>query len=110
MELNETQLCQKIRWLREWRGLTQQYMAIELDLSTRAYSKIELGETKLSVRRLYQIADILEVTVHELLILDRKEFLRMQWRETTKNVNESSREEILELKMLLERLLRADQT
>lgn len=108
MDLNETQLSRKIRWLREWRGLTQQHMAIELELSTRAYSKIEQGETKLSVRRLYQIADILELSVHEILIMEEEDFLRQYWKEADSFNNESSRKEISELKHLLERLLRAD--
>ncbi|QQV04080.1 helix-turn-helix domain-containing protein [Chryseobacterium sp. FDAARGOS 1104] len=42
-------------------------MAEELHISQAAYSKIEKNETKLTVDRLYQIAEILEAPVYELL-------------------------------------------
>ncbi|MBM7419853.1 helix-turn-helix domain-containing protein [Chryseobacterium sp. JUb44] len=42
-------------------------MADELHISQAAYSKIEKNETKLTVDRLYQIAEILEPPVYELL-------------------------------------------
>ena len=45
-------------------------MAEELSLSVPAYRKLEIGETKLSVERLFQISMILEVPVEELLELN----------------------------------------
>lgn len=108
MELNESQLCRKIRWLRELRGYTQQFMAIELDISARAYSKIEAGETRLSVKRLYQIADILKLSVHEILLLDENEMRRLRWEESQAHAPISTREEVKELRTLLDRLLKTN--
>ena len=56
-----------IRKIREYRDYTQEYLALKLNISQNAYSKIELGYTKITVERLFQIADILEFDVTELL-------------------------------------------
>lgn len=56
-----------IKMYRKQLGYSQDYMGIKLDISQRAYSKIERGPTELSVKRLYQIAKILEVDISELL-------------------------------------------
>lgn len=50
-----------IRKIRESKDYTQDYLAIKLAISQNAYSKIELGYTKITVERLFQIAHILEV-------------------------------------------------
>ena len=50
-----------IRKIRESKGFTQDYLAMKLAISQNAYSKIELGYTKITVERLFQIAQILEV-------------------------------------------------
>jgi transcriptional regulator with XRE-family HTH domain len=53
----------RIRKLRESLDLTQENMAVELDITAGAYAKIERGETDPSITRLKQIADILKVDV-----------------------------------------------
>lgn len=50
-----------IRRAREYRNYTQEYLAYKLSISQNAYSKIELGHTKLTVDRLFQIADVLDI-------------------------------------------------
>lgn len=62
----------KIRQIRELRGYSQEYMAAQLNLSTRAYSKIESGETQLTINRLNEICKILNVSPQELLGFDAK--------------------------------------
>jgi transcriptional regulator with XRE-family HTH domain len=49
----------KIKQLRELKNFTQEYMAQQLGLTTRAYSKIETGETQLTINRLNEISKIL---------------------------------------------------
>ncbi|MCC6180265.1 MAG: helix-turn-helix transcriptional regulator [Bacteroidia bacterium] len=63
-------LNEKIRQIRELKNLSQEYMAQELGLSTRAYSKIESGETQLTINRLNEISKILAVTPQEILGFD----------------------------------------
>ena len=66
-------LCLRIRKIRETKELKQENMAHLLAISQKAYSKIETGTTKLSVERLIEIANLLEVDVAELLKANTKE-------------------------------------
>ncbi len=56
-----------IRKTRESNHYTQEYLAAKLHISQNAYSKIELGYTKITVERLFQIAEILEIDALELI-------------------------------------------
>jgi XRE family transcriptional regulator, regulator of sulfur utilization len=60
-------LTETIRLHRLRRGLSQENMADLLNLSTTAYGDIERGKTDLTVSRLLQIADLLEVSPADLL-------------------------------------------
>ena len=60
-------IAANIRSKREYRNYTQEYLAAKLNISQNAYSKIELGYTKITVERLFQIASILEFDVSELI-------------------------------------------
>jgi transcriptional regulator with XRE-family HTH domain len=60
-------IAANIRHKREFRNYTQEYLAAKLSISQNAYSKIELGYTKITVERLFQIADVLEYDVTDLL-------------------------------------------
>ena len=62
----------KIKQIRELKNFTQEYVAQQLGLSTRAYSKIETGETQLTINRLNEISAILEVQPMEVLGFDDK--------------------------------------
>jgi hypothetical protein len=63
----------KIKQIRELKNLTQEHVAGELGLSTRAYSKIETGETQLTINRLNEISNILGVAPLEILGFDDKQ-------------------------------------
>jgi len=60
-------MTEKIASVRIRRGYTLEYMAHELDLTQASYRKIEIGETHLTVERLFQISEILNVSLPELL-------------------------------------------
>ena len=45
----------------------------ELNLSTRAYSKIETGETELTIKRLNEISEVLGVNPMEVLGFNEKQ-------------------------------------
>jgi transcriptional regulator with XRE-family HTH domain len=64
-----------IRHKREFKNYTQEYLALKLHISQNAYSKIELGYTKITLERLFQIADILEFDVVDLINTDRLELI-----------------------------------
>ncbi|WP_113651641.1 helix-turn-helix domain-containing protein [Pedobacter namyangjuensis] len=60
-----------IRKVREFRNYTQDYLAAKLEISQNAYSKIELGYSKITLDRLFHIAIILEVEVTHLLYFNK---------------------------------------
>jgi len=66
-----------IRKIREYRNYTQEYLAMKLSISQNAYSKIELGYTKITLERLYQIAQILEVDLIELIKAEDSEVVQL---------------------------------
>jgi transcriptional regulator with XRE-family HTH domain len=67
----------KIKQIRELKNFTQDYVAQKLGLSTRAYSKIETGETQLTINRLNEISAILEVQPMEVLGFDDKKIFNI---------------------------------
>lgn len=67
----------KIKQIRELKNFTQEYVAQQLGLSTRAYSKIETGETQLTINRLNEISAILEVQPMEVLGFDDKKIFNI---------------------------------
>ncbi|MCD8741141.1 helix-turn-helix transcriptional regulator [Mucilaginibacter roseus] len=62
-----------IRKQREAKNYTQEYLAAKLKISQNAYSKIELGYTKITVERLFQIADILGTSITGLIEAGKSE-------------------------------------
>jgi len=60
-------IAANIRNKREYRNYTQEYLAAKLAISQNAYSKIELGYTKITVERLFQIAEVLGFEVTDLI-------------------------------------------
>lgn len=60
-------IIKKISTIRAKKGYTYENLAHELSISASAYRKIENGETKLTVERLFQIAEILDSPLTDLL-------------------------------------------
>jgi transcriptional regulator with XRE-family HTH domain len=56
----------KIRGIRQLKGLSQENIADLLKISRNAYSGIERNITDISESRLKQIADVLEVTPNDI--------------------------------------------
>jgi transcriptional regulator with XRE-family HTH domain len=63
----------KIKQIRELKNFTQEYVAQKLGLSTRAFSKIETGETQLTINRLNEISAVLGIGPMEVLGFDDKQ-------------------------------------
>lgn len=63
-----TNITDKIVRLRKYRKLTQKEVAERLGFSIVGYSKIERGETSLTIDRLYQICEILDVNINYFFI------------------------------------------
>ncbi|MBS4041562.1 MAG: helix-turn-helix transcriptional regulator [Flavobacteriales bacterium] len=70
MKNNVLKVLKKIKECRKLKGLSNENMAYELEISTSTYNKIERGEVSLTLERFYKISEILDVTVSELLELN----------------------------------------
>ncbi|TKC12371.1 helix-turn-helix transcriptional regulator [Pedobacter polaris] len=77
LRLEMKEVASNIRKVREFRNYTQDYLAAKLEISQNAYSKIELGYSKITLDRLFHIALILEVQVMQLLYFDKDSFNKL---------------------------------
>lgn len=59
-----------IKKAREEKQYTQQYLAQELGMTQKAYSKIETSQTQLTVAHLAKISEVLETPINQLLGTD----------------------------------------
>jgi transcriptional regulator with XRE-family HTH domain len=75
IELEIGKILSNIRKVRELRNVTRDQLAADLGLSSSGYSKIERGEIELTLLRLYQIADALEVKAQQILEFDVSQVL-----------------------------------
>ena len=66
-----------IRKIREYRDYTQDYLAMKLGISQNAYSKIELAYTRITLERLIQIAQVLNVDIVDLLCTNSEDLIRL---------------------------------
>lgn len=78
---------EKICFIREKQNLTQEQMANELGLSTNGYANLERSETRLSVDRLEQIANIFGVDITELMNSDENNTIMVYHSTSTSNLN-----------------------
>ncbi|MGA9649795.1 helix-turn-helix domain-containing protein [Pedobacter sp.] len=76
LALKTKNVARNIRKIREYRDYTQDYLAAKLKISQNAYSKIELGYSKLTIERLFQVAEILDIEATQLLTLDHVELIK----------------------------------
>jgi transcriptional regulator with XRE-family HTH domain len=65
----------KIKRIREMRGITQEEIAEELNLTAQAYGRMERGETSISAERLGKIAEKLGVNTDEIMRYDENKFI-----------------------------------
>lgn len=67
MKVNE-----KIRFLRETKNWSQEEVAAKLGMSTTGYSKIERGETSLTIPKLEKIVEIFDTDILEVMSLGER--------------------------------------
>jgi len=75
MENNKIEnVIKKITSVRLKKGFSFENMATELSITPAAYRKIETGETKLTVERLFKIAEIFDISLLELQEIEKELF------------------------------------
>ncbi|MDB5090609.1 MAG: helix-turn-helix protein [Mucilaginibacter sp.] len=77
-ELKTKQIVSNIRKIREFRNYTQDYLAAKLQISQNAYSKIELGYSSVTLNRLIEITEILEVELADLISPNGEEIIMLK--------------------------------
>ena len=60
-------IATKIRKAREQKNYSQEYLASKIGISQNAYSKLELGYSKITLDRFFHIAMLLEIDIADLL-------------------------------------------
>ena len=68
----------KIRLIREAKGLTQEQVAEKLEMSPNAYGNIERGENDPKLSKLQKIAEIFEMELSDLIGLAEKTTLTIE--------------------------------
>lgn len=89
------QIGERIRQLRQQKGLSQENMADQLNISTTAYGDIERGKTDVTLSRLHKIAAILGTEVASILGISRQEEGERLHLQTKIEVLSLEREELL---------------
>ena len=77
-DLKTKTIVSNIRKIREFRNYTQDYLAAKLRISQNAYSKIELGYSSITLNRLVQIAEILEVDLADIICANIEEIIHLK--------------------------------
>jgi transcriptional regulator with XRE-family HTH domain len=70
--MEKLNIGKNIRQIRELKSYTQTFMADHLNMSIGGYSKIETGQTDVSISKVQQIADILETDLGTIFNFDAK--------------------------------------
>jgi transcriptional regulator with XRE-family HTH domain len=98
----------KIKKLRELRNLTQEHMASSLGLSQSAYSRMELGETEITFSKLEKISEELGMKPEEIIAFNENMVFNVMNNQTGNGLvinNNVPREETKESKNLYEQLI-----
>jgi transcriptional regulator with XRE-family HTH domain len=68
-------LAERMRNIREAKGLTQAQIAYKVDITPQAYGKIERRATKTKYETLLKIAEAIGVSLHFLVDLNNCEYI-----------------------------------
>jgi len=77
-DLKTKAIVSNIRKIREFRNYTQDYLAAKLKISQNAYSKIELGYSNITLNRLVEIAEILEIELVDLICEGGEDVIKLK--------------------------------
>jgi transcriptional regulator with XRE-family HTH domain len=69
---------ENIKKFRELKNMTREDLADRLEMSLSGYSKLERGEVELTVNKMYRIAEILEISVSQILNFDASQIFNVR--------------------------------
>jgi transcriptional regulator len=64
--MNNNEILERIKKIRNLRGVKQKYIALQMGMSQSTYSKIENGNQKLTFEVIEKIADVLNIPINHL--------------------------------------------
>ena len=76
--INQMELHKKIKFIRLSKNLTQGYIADELEIDVANYSRLERGETGITIDRLKKITELLEVDLQDLFQEDKNNIIQKE--------------------------------
>ena len=79
---------EKIKFIRQLKGWSQEDMAEKLAMSINGYGSIERGETNVNLSRLEQIAQLFGMELSELVALNEKSVFYMSGANSTGQLNQ----------------------
>lgn len=82
-----TDIGNNIRNIRELKNLKRSYVAGKLGLTVSALGRIERGESEISLSRLTEIAEILEVQIEDIMTFNPNEVLKRHLPKTSDKTN-----------------------
>jgi transcriptional regulator with XRE-family HTH domain len=69
---------ENIKKFRELKNITREESADQLEMSLSGYSKLERGEVVLTITKMYRIAELLEVSVSQILNFDASQIFNVR--------------------------------
>ena len=60
------QLGQRMKYLRNEKGISQEKFALSIDMDRTYYASVEIGKRNISITNIHKIANGLDITLEEL--------------------------------------------
>ncbi|MEZ4786849.1 MAG: helix-turn-helix transcriptional regulator [Flavobacterium haoranii] len=95
---------QNIKRIREQKGISQDYMAMELGISQSTYTKLERGEVNLYVDRLLKIAKVLNIGLARIFDENANNSFNVNTYDTSSNFNQVIENQYNDSKELIKKL------
>ena len=97
---------EKIKLVRQSKGLTQEEVAEKLNMSVSSYGDIERGDSDVKLSKLEKIADLFGISINDLFNLTDKSVLNLAYKQNQSNwtINSNSLD-YLQIKTELEKQL-----
>lgn len=80
-------VAENIKHYRELKKMTREQVADALQLSLSGYAKLERGEVDISVSKLFKIAEILQVSVPQILNFDATQVFNLSHNQVINGVS-----------------------
>ncbi len=101
----KTDLGSLLRKLRLLKGFSQEYVALQLNVSTNAYGKIERGQTDVGITKLLKMLEVLEIDPCDFFNLLKEENITdVKFSKDNQNQSEKNHNDKINLKSLIEKV------